>query len=190
MSNHVIKRVLIPDIGNICKWDNVNELKKIKKYENFNFEKIRSCMNQTPDLSELICTCARSVPYDFDKKIVVKEKVLNYNDNYSLKSRIVFFINVTPRGCVTIGLYNDNQETKYDPKLDSEYIHVYPLHPPPIIKKTIVMKKYWEPKNSDGTPRGTYWKTSSILEFYEKLVDLKIVDDFSINIQMFIISNI
>ncbi len=178
-----IREVLIPNIDNSCRWENVNRIKQSDKFKDIDFDSIECCMNQTPDLSELICTAARSVPTNVDKIITLKETVTAEYEDYDYIKRVQFFINVTPRGCVTIGFFKDTcKHYREDDKKETIKFSSTKHE-----KFQIVMKKYWEPKKEDGSPRGTYWKTIGILQFYERLVELNCVDDFSYNLNVFII---
>ena len=142
-------------------------------------------MNQTPDLSELICTAARSVPTNVDKIITLKEKITREYEHYNILKRVQFFINVTPRGCVTVGFFKDECKQFHEDDSKEQITYSETKHE----KFQLVMKKYWEKENEDGSPRGTYWKSIGILNFYERLVELDCVDDFAYAINVYIIDN-
>lgn len=181
--------VIIPDTENFFRWENVDKIKKNKKYESCDFEKIKYCMNQTPDLTDLICTAARTAPLNNDNVINLKDIADKTNPNRI--KRVDFIINVTPRGAVSIGLV-DHRGLIIKRVIDEDGCEkeIIKWEKPSREKKfLIVAKKYWEAPSDDGSPRGTYWKWSALYEFYSKLVDYDCVDDFAIKLNLFIIES-
>jgi len=181
--------VIIPDTENFFRWENVDKIKKNKKYEHCDFEKIKSCLNQDPDLTELICTAARIAPLNTDNVINLKNVIDKHNNNRI--KHIDFVINITPRGAVTIELL-EHRGLIISRKIqeDGSEKEIIKWEKPSRDKKfMIVAKKYWETPSEDGTPRGTYWKWSALYDFYSDLVDCECVEDFATKLNLFIIES-
>ncbi len=179
-----VNGIIIPETKNFFNWSNVRSLKL--KYPKYDFDNIKPCMNIKPDLTDSICNVARIINPNTTVYIdLPSTETITNHQNYKTThhQKKQFYIFITERGCVTVGLIvilgikEYNKPVEWEEPLSISKI-VYP----------IVSKKYWE--DQTDTPRGTYWKWKELYKLYKQLIFINVVEELSYNLTKYIIDKI